>query len=266
MRLLHLLGLVAAASILAATGIAAHQASHRDHTLSSHVVGPAAPMGGDTLGSMARPAPTDVGVPSAAGRTGSRSADDFAARVAAAVDPGWARRTSQAAGIPQPALTAYARASVLAPEGCRLGWPTLAGIGWVESQHGTIDGRQIRDDGHSTQPILGPALDGRGNVAAIRASRESARWHGNTTWDHAVGPMQFIPSTWRTWATDGDADGVKDPNDIDDAALAAARYLCQSGDLAIGEQWSSAIFSYNHSVLYVSQVYDAALAYVERTS
>ena len=187
------------------------------------------------------------------------------ARAAAAVDPGWARRTAIAAGIPLPALTAYARASVLAPPACHIGWNTLAGIGWVESQHGTIDGRRLRPDGLSNTRILGPALTGVGALAAIPATRLSAQWHGNRTWDHAVGPMQFIPSTWRTWQTDGDGDGIADPNDIDDASLAAARYLCQSGDLVVGDNWTRAILSYNFSTDYLHNVYVATGTYTDRT-
>ena len=66
---------------------------------------------------------------------------------------------------------------------------------------------------------------------------------------------------------DGDGDGVENPQDVDDAAMAAARYLCASGDdLATATGWSAAVFSYNHSNDYVTAVYDAAKAYADRTS
>lgn len=181
------------------------------------------------------------------------------------VDPSWVRDTAARAGIPGPALLAYARATLRAPGSCGLGWTTLAGIGWVESQHGTIGGRTIRADGTSSSRILGPALDGVGPVAAIRATAGSTRWHGDPEWDHAVGQMQFIPTTWDLWASDGDGDGVSSPNDIDDSAWAAARYLCTGDrDLTTGAGWATGVFSYNQAQVYVDSVHAAATTYAER--
>lgn len=178
------------------------------------------------------------------------------------VDATWVARAAEATGIPRPAVTAYARATLAAPKGCELGWTTLAGIGWVESQHGTIDGRSLGEDGRSSEPILGPALDGGEGVAAIRATAESALLHGNPVWDHAMGPMQFIPSTWTRWGRDGDGDRVVDPHDVDDAAASAAAYLCHDGhDLTSASGWNAAIYSYNHDNGYVASVHAAANRY-----
>lgn len=181
------------------------------------------------------------------------------------VDPGWLRRTARLAGIPEAALRAYATAQLRsAGDGCEVGWTTMAGIGWVESQHGTLDGRTLHDDGRSTPRVLGPALDGAGPVAAIPATTEGTALHGDPTWEHAVGPMQFLPSTWASWSADGDSDGLVDPLDLDDAALAAARYLCaDGGDLTTGTGWSAAVLSYNHDPAYVAAVHDAAMTYAE---
>lgn len=173
----------------------------------------------------------------------------------------WVASTAAASGIPEPAVRAYAAATLSvarADPGCHLGWTTLAGIGWVESQHGTIGGRVLEADGRADRPIHGPALDGRGHLAAIRDA------HGG--WERAEGPMQLLPSTWSRWAADGDGDGRADLQDLDDASLGAAHYLCASGlDLATGEGWSAAVRSYNHSDAYVGAVYDAASAYAART-
>jgi membrane-bound lytic murein transglycosylase B len=182
----------------------------------------------------------------------------------------WVARMSTTTGIPVPALRAYADAELtLRAEqpACRVGWNTLAGIGWVESHHGTIGGRSLRPDGHSSTPILGPALDGVGPVAAIRSTPESAAWHGDSQWEHAVGPMQFLPSSWDRWGGDGDGDGAADPRDLDDAALAAGRYLCADGhDLTTDGGWTAAVHSYNHDDAYVRAVVDAANAYAQRAS
>jgi len=174
-------------------------------------------------------------------------------------DPRWVDRTARRAGIPAPAVRAYANATLRTtaedPD-CGLGWTTLAGIGYVESLHGTIGGRLLGSDGRSAPPILGPVLDGNGDVAAIASGGG---------WDRAEGPLQFIGSTWDTWGSDGDGDGDADRNDLDDAAWSAARYLCADGPIT-GTRWGLAVFSYNHSDDYVRQVYDVASAYATKTA
>jgi membrane-bound lytic murein transglycosylase B len=181
-----------------------------------------------------------------------------------AVDPTWVAQMAVRTGIPEPAMRAYATAQLAAPEGCAVGWTTLAGIGWVESQNGTLGGRTLGEDGRSNPPILGPALDGHG-VAAIRATARSSAWHGDPVWDHAVGPMQFLPSTWEQWGRDGDGDGVADPHDLDDAASTAMAYLCADGhDLTSGVGWADAVFGYNHAQSYVDSVRAAASTYADR--
>ncbi|MDH2414846.1 lytic transglycosylase domain-containing protein [Nocardioides sp. CER19] len=179
----------------------------------------------------------------------------------ATVSSDWLSATAAKAGIPAPALRGYATAQLrLAGDdaGCHLGWTTLAGIGWVESQHGTFGGRTLGEDGVPSAPILGPTLDGSAGVAAIPTDQGE--------WAQAAGPMQFIPSTWSGWASDGDGDGVTNVQDLDDAAYAAGRYLCASGPLSSGAGWAKAVFSYNHSQAYVDQVYAAAQVYAQRTA
>ena len=167
--------------------------------------------------------------------------------------------------IPAPAVRAYARAARSAPRACHVGWPTLAGIGYVESRHGTLGNRILGVDGRSSSPIIGPALDGSGDFAAIRSTPASRGLHGDATWEHAVGPMQFLPETWSRYAMDGDGDGQDDPLDLDDAAAGTARYLCAGGgDLRTAVGWEKAVLSYNHSTEYVDDVYNAASSYAAR--
>jgi hypothetical protein len=182
------------------------------------------------------------------------------------IDAAWLSDTSRQTGIGPVALEAYALASVrLAREqpACHLGWTTLAGIGAIESGHGTNGGSRLDADGNTSRPIIGPPLDGSSGTARIPSDAQSEKWHGDTEWDRAVGPMQFIPSTWRRWGSDGNDDGDEDPNNIIDATYAAGRYLCASGrDLRTGEGWTQAIFSYNHSEEYVRNVVARANSYV----
>lgn len=204
--------------------------------------------------------------PTAPARSGaSPTAEERAAPALAQPAEAWVASTAAASGIPGAAVRAYGRATLNAPEGCGLGWATLAGIGWVETHHGTIAGRTLGVDARSSSEILGPALDGRGEVAAIGASRSGTALHGNPRWEHAVGPMQFIPSSWARWGVDGDADGDADPHDLDDAALAAAGYLCaDGGDLSTVEGWSAAVLAYNSSRAYLRDVNAAAIEYASR--
>lgn len=181
------------------------------------------------------------------------------------VSAAWVDDVSRSTGISRVAVDAYGAASLRIADdspACRLGWTTLAGIGRVESGHGTSDGARLRTGGTTSRKILGPALDGSAGLAAIRSDSRSVRWHGDERWDHAMGPMQFIPSTWERWESDGNDDDTADPHNIYDAAYAAGRYLCASGaDLTTGAGWTQAVFSYNHSDAYVRSVLDGANRY-----
>src|SRR2546421_8832454 len=160
-----------------------------------------------------------------------------------------------AQGIPVTVLHAYQQAvdnTKTADPGCRLPVPLLAAIGEVESGHAR--GGDVDAQGTTRTPILGPRLDGSSGVAAI-ADTDHGVYDGDTVWDRAVGSMQFIPSTWRHWAADGNADGMADPNNVFDAALAAGRYLCAAGgDVATPEGLRRAVLAYNHSESYLNLV------------
>ncbi len=158
--------------------------------------------------------------------------------------------------IPSAALRAYktAAATMAARQpGCGITWTLLAAIGRVESNHGQYGGSVLGSDGVSRPGIRGVALDGNG-VSAIHDT-DNGRFDGDRAWDRAVGPMQFIPSTWAAAGRDGDGDGVASPNDLDDAALAAADYLCpDAGSLNTPGALRSAVYRYNHSDYYVDLV------------
>ncbi|MEU3826406.1 lytic transglycosylase domain-containing protein [Streptomyces sp. NPDC029080] len=157
-------------------------------------------------------------------------------------------------GIPATVLDAYQKAAAelrSAKAGCNLPWQLLAAIGNVES--GQARGGQVSADGTTLRPILGPQLDGNG--FALIPDTDNGAYDGNSTYDQAVGPMQFIPSTWAWAGRDGNGDGKKDPNNVYDAALAAGHYLCRNGwDLSREADLHSAILSYNNSQDYLDLV------------
>lgn len=177
----------------------------------------------------------------------------------------WATALSEKTDIPVRALRAYAVADLVMRSqnpACRVSWATLAGIGRIESHHGTIGGLRLGEDGRPSRPIIGIPLDGSPGVKAI-ADSDGGALDGDTRWDRAVGPMQFIPTTWARYAVRANGDGQNpDPQNIDDAALAAARYLCSGGrDLGTGAGWWAAVLAYNNSTEYGQNVYSGADAY-----
>ncbi|MGW7404120.1 lytic murein transglycosylase [Streptomyces sp. NPDC054833] len=158
------------------------------------------------------------------------------------------------AALPVSVFAAYRHAEAelarTAP-GCRLRWQVLAAIGQVES--GQARAGRVTADGTTVTPILGPRLDG-GAFALVRDT-DGGAYDGDPAYDRAVGPMQFIPSTWARWGTDGNGDGRADPNNISDAALAAGRYLCAGErDLSDPVGLDRAVLGYNHSQAYLRTV------------
>jgi hypothetical protein len=104
-----------------------------------------------------------------------------------------------------------------------LSWTVLAAIGQIESADGTN---------------VGPSSAG------------------------AMGPMQFLPSTWAVWGIDGFGDtGKPDILNPYDAVPSAARLLCADGAAVGGQSLSHAIFDYNHADWYVNEVLALAAEY-----
>jgi hypothetical protein len=171
-----------------------------------------------------------------------------------------------ASGIPVVALEAYQRAATalaVSDPACHLPWQLLAAIGRVESDDGQFGGSVLLPDGYGTRPIYGIPLDGRPGVALVRNTDASeAELDGGSSFARAVGPMQFLPSTWFEYGADGNGDGNKDPNNIFDAALAAAGYLCAGGgDMNNPAQEAAAVLRYNDADEYVRVVLALAASY-----
>ena len=78
----------------------------------------------------------------------------------------------------------------------------------------------------------------------------------------ALGPMQFLPSTWQIWGIDGFGDtGPPDIMSPYDAVPSAARLLCADGAAPGGQALAQAIFDYNHASWYVDEVLTLADEY-----
>ncbi|WP_345475486.1 NlpC/P60 family protein [Actinoallomurus oryzae] len=135
------------------------------------------------------------------------------------------QQSGDANSIPSNYLALYKKAG----QQYGIPWNVLAGIGWVETHHGTLKAPGV--------------LSGE-NFA------------------HAGGPMQFIPGTWKMFGVDGNNDGKKDRYDPADAIPAAARLLKHDG---APTHMRSAIFAYNHLVSYVNNVLSTAQKYASGT-
>src|ERR1700739_2675370 len=156
--------------------------------------------------------------------------------------------------IPSMALAAYRNAerimAVVQPN-CGVSWNLLAGIGRIESLHAKNGATDAR--GTALRPIYGPVLDGSlpGNEIIVASMAPN----GQPTYARAMGPMQFLPGTWARFAADAKGDGKADPQNVFDASLAAARYLCSGGlNLRDQSQVLSAILRYNNSMPYAQNV------------
>lgn len=136
---------------------------------------------------------------------------------------------------------------------CRLPWQLLAAVGRVESNHGAFGASSLLSDGLVAPPVIGIPLDGRPGIALI-ADSDGGVMDGDTRYDRAVGPMQFLPQTWQVFGGDADNDGRVDVHDLDDAAYGAGRLLCTAGDLSSEAGQRAAVFRYNPSLAYVAHV------------
>ena len=166
--------------------------------------------------------------------------------------------------FPLVALDAYYRAAGAVEAerpACGLQWWGVAGIAKVEGSHGTYGGTTLEPNGDASARIIGIPLDGT-NATQLVGDSDAGAFDGDPTYDRAVGPMQFIPQTWKRFKADGNEDGDASPFNLYDATLAAATYLCTvSGGLKDDAGLRAAYFGYNHSVAYVDQVLGYAHLY-----
>lgn len=146
----------------------------------------------------------------------------------------------------------------------------LAAIGWVETHHGTYGGRRVNSRGVVTPSLFGVRLDGSVNGTAVVRDTDNGRLDRDSRYDRAVGPMQFLPSTWRHIAAnhnvDGSGDGIENPQNIHDATKAAAHYLCDAArrsghPIHTTAGLTAALRSYNASSVYRSAVLRRAAYY-----
>jgi len=177
-----------------------------------------------------------------------------------AAPPAVVVNSPSAVGIPSMALAAYRNAEqkmAASDPDCGISWNLLAGIGRIESGHANGGATDAR--GTAVHPIYGPALDGTlpGNEVIVQSSAG-----GRVSYARAMGPMQFLPGTWARYASDGDGDGIADPQNLYDSTLSAARYLCSGGlNLRDQSQVMTAILRYNNSIPYARNVLGWAAAY-----
>ena len=131
-----------------------------------------------------------------------------------------------------------------------LGSYTFAGPGHAEGRPG-LRGQLVHAGRHRPHRV-GPRHPGRRPAQGQRRRRprhprrgpqrsrrparvkdtDEGRFDEDRRWDRAVGPMQLLPSTWSYVGVDGDGNGKRTPDDLDDAALAVGVYLCAAADKA----------------------------------
>ena len=207
---------------------------------------------GSTLPEQAIEAPASLSTP---GRSGGLAVGGRDAAV----------RNASTNDIPAAALAAYQRAATVvnaADESCSIPWQLIAAVGRVESDHGRYGGNVLDDDGVASPGIYGIPLTGSNGTARI-TDTDAGQFDDDRRFDRAVGPMQFIPSTWAVVGVDADGDGERNPQDVDDAALATGVYLCSGpDDLSERPGQRAAVYRYNNSNAYVDLVISVMESYL----
>lgn len=186
---------------------------------------------------------------------------------ASAMVPAVAFGDVDAGDIPWTAVQAYHRSADIlghVQPSCGLSWTLLAAIGKVGSDHGRAGASDLADDGVAAPALVGRPLDGRSGRPEV-ADTDGGELDGDDRWDRPVGPMQIRPDAWALAAVDGDGDGTRSADDLDDAALATAVYLCASGDEGLADVAGAAeaLRAYGGSDRWVARVLAVENAYAE---
>ncbi|HMY09905.1 MAG TPA: lytic transglycosylase domain-containing protein, partial [Marmoricola sp.] len=167
-------------------------------------------------------------------------------------------------GIPAPALAAYQRSAQVvsqADKRCNLPWALLAAMGRAESDHGQLGNSNIDDHGVSKPGAFGPTLNGTEGTKLVNDT-DGGKLDRDSVYDRGVGAMQFVPATWKLVKVDGDSDGKADPQNVNDAAMGAAMYLCSGGqNLATRSAKEASLFRFHPDRNYVNLVLRLMEAY-----
>ena len=120
----------------------------------------------------------------------------------------------------------------------------LLAISIIESQNGELVGQ------HKVSEVVDPIQLKFLRKIARHTGRALSEFKGSHA--GAIGYMQFVPSTFYTYAQDGDGDGIKDPLNPFDSLATAAYYLART--IALKESVRTAIKTYNNSSIYCDEV------------
>lgn len=166
--------------------------------------------------------------------------------------------------VPAVALSAYSRAaSVLTTvdTSCSLSAELLAAIGRVETDHGRYAAWKLGPRARMFPVLVGAPVADPDAVAL--PDTDGGTVDRDPLADHPVGPLQILPSVWQQVAVDGDSDGLRNPSDLDDAALALGIVLCTAHqDLATTEGRATVLRGLNDDPAYVEGVEKFLAAYL----
>jgi hypothetical protein len=180
-----------------------------------------------------------------------------AAGTAPAVGVGVASHQGALPPVPTTALEAFELATSVSPTGCHLQVTLLAAIGYAATAAGNGPVSYV---GHRAEPpVYGPAATADGQTVA---DTDAGRWDADPLRDRRVGPMQLLPESWRVAEVDVDGDGLRDPQNIFDAAGAAMVLLCAGhGDLSRPGALRDAVWAYESSPAFLRAVLAARSRY-----